>query len=208
MWPKATSRPRRPAATTARRVDGPGAAEAAAGVWRSDAPASRCGTLFDGTGAAPVPDAVVVVTDGRIAAVGPSAATAVPAGAQVVDLGDRFVMPGLVDAHSHISIVPGLGDQVGQLRQPPVPQALRATANLRRDLAAGTTTLRVMAEENFLDVDVREAIEAGVVSAPACCRHPRASPPAMATGARSPTSTAWTRSGEGSARTSSTAPTS
>jgi imidazolonepropionase-like amidohydrolase len=47
-----------------------------------------------------------------------------------------------------------------------VPQALRATANLRRDLFAGTTTLRVMAEESFLDLDVREAIEAGVIPGP------------------------------------------
>ena len=75
-------------------------------------------------------------------------------------------MPGLVDAHSHISIVPGQGDQIGQLRRPPVPQALQATANLRRDLAAGTTTMRVMAEEHFLDVEVREAIQAGVIPGP------------------------------------------
>jgi imidazolonepropionase-like amidohydrolase len=128
--------------------------------------AVRCGTLFDGTGADPVRDAVVVVDDGRIQAAGPAATTPVPAGATVVDLSGRFVMPGLVDAHSHISIVPGLGDQIGQLRQRPVPQALRATANLRRDLAAGTTTMRVMAEENFLDVDVRDAIEAGVIPGP------------------------------------------
>ena len=128
--------------------------------------ALRCGTLFDGTGAAPVRDAVVIVDGGRIAAVGPAASTPLPAGADTVDLGDRFVMPGLVDAHSHISIVPGDGDQIGQLRQPPVPQALRASANLRRDLAAGTTTLRVMAEENFLDVQVRDAIEAGVILGP------------------------------------------
>jgi imidazolonepropionase-like amidohydrolase len=84
----------------------------------------------------------------------------------VIDLGHRFVMPGLIDAHSHISIVPGKGDQIGQLRRPPVPQALQAIANLRRDLGAGTTTMRVMAEEHFLDVDVREAIEAGVVEGP------------------------------------------
>ena len=75
-------------------------------------------------------------------------------------------MPGLVDAHSHISIVPGDGDQIGQLRQDVVPQALRATSNLRRDLAAGTTTLRVMTEERFLDVQVREAIAAGVIPGP------------------------------------------
>ena len=119
----------------------------------------RCGTLFDGTGAPPLRSAVIVVEDGRITAVGPAATTPAPAGAPVLDLGDRFVMPGLVDAHSHISIVPGDGDQIGQLRQEAVPQALRATANLRRDLASGVTTLRVMTEERFLDVQVREAIE-------------------------------------------------
>ncbi|HYB69757.1 MAG TPA: amidohydrolase family protein [Candidatus Bathyarchaeia archaeon] len=104
--------------------------------------------------------------DGRIGSVGPAASTPIPSGARVIDWGDRFVMPGLVDAHSHISIVPGDGDQIGQLRQEPVPQALRATANLRRDLAAGTTTLRVMTEERFLDVQVREAIDAGVIPGP------------------------------------------
>src|SRR5512132_2381717 len=126
----------------------------------------RCGTLFDGTGADPVPGGVVVIDDGRIAAAGPADRTPTPPGARVIDLSGRFVMPGLVDAHSHISIVPGQGDQIGQLRRPPVPQALQATANLRRDLAAGTTTMRVMAEEHFLDVEVREAIQAGVIPGP------------------------------------------
>src|SRR5678816_4125748 len=64
----------------------------------------RCGTLFDATGAAPLRDAAVVVTDGRIAAVGPAATTPAPAGAEAVDWSDRFVMPGLIDCHSHASI--------------------------------------------------------------------------------------------------------
>jgi imidazolonepropionase-like amidohydrolase len=128
--------------------------------------AVRCGTLFDATGAGPIRDAIVLVDGARITAAGPAATTPIPPGAEVIDLHDRFVMPGLVDAHSHISIVPGLGDQIGQLRQPSVPQALRATANLRRDLFAGTTTLRVMSEESFLDLDVREAIEGGVIPGP------------------------------------------
>jgi imidazolonepropionase-like amidohydrolase len=126
----------------------------------------RCGTLFDGTGAGPIRDAVVIVEGERIVAAGPTATTMVPVGAVVVDLGNRFVMPGLVDAHTHASIVPGLGNQVGQLCQPIAPQALRAASNLRRNLAAGTTTMRLMAEEHFLDVDLREAIETGVIPGP------------------------------------------
>jgi imidazolonepropionase-like amidohydrolase len=124
--------------------------------------AIRCGTLFDGTGADPVRNAVVVVIDGRTASVGAAA----PPGAETLDLGDRFVMPGLVDCHSHASIVPGLGDQLGQLCRGPVPQALAATRNLRLDLAAGTTTMRIMGEEHFVDVELRDAIEAGTITGP------------------------------------------
>ena len=59
-----------------------------------------------------------------------------------------------------------MGDQMGQMRQPAVKQALRATANLQRDLMAGTTTMRVMAEEHFLDMDLREAIACGSIVGP------------------------------------------
>jgi len=108
--------------------------------------AIRCGTLFDGTGAGPVRDAMIVVADGRITTVGRADKTTAPPGAETLDLSDRFVMPGLIDCHTHASIVPGLGDQLGQLCRGPVPQALAATANLRKDLAAGTTTMRIMGE--------------------------------------------------------------
>ena len=130
-------------------------------VW-----AIRCGTLFDGTGGAPLRDAGIIVQDGRITAVGRADATAAPAGARTLDLSQRFVMPGLIDCHTHASIVPGLGDQLGQLCRGPVPQALAATRNLRQDLASGTTTMRLMGEEHFVDIDIREAIEAGVITGP------------------------------------------
>ena len=128
--------------------------------------AIRCGTLFDGTGASPRSDVLVVVTDGRITSVEPAAGRAIAPGSDTLDLRDRFVMPGLIDCHSHASIVPGQGDQLGQLCRGPVPQALAATRNLRRDLAAGTTTMRIMGEEHFVDVDVRDAIDAGVIPGP------------------------------------------
>src|SRR5438874_10617109 len=128
--------------------------------------AIRCGTLFDGVATTPLRDAMVVVDGNRITAVGPADRTPAPPGAEALDLTNRFVMPGLVDCHSHASIVPGLGDQLGQLCRGPVPRALAATANLRADLAAGTTTMRIMGEEHFLDIEVRDAIEAGVIAGP------------------------------------------
>ncbi|HZU19424.1 MAG TPA: amidohydrolase family protein, partial [Candidatus Dormibacteraeota bacterium] len=93
--------------------------------------ALRCGTLFDGTGADPVRGVTLVIENGWIRDVvaGPP-----PAGAEVWDLGDRFVMPGLIDAHTHLSIVPARGDQMGQLRERPGRKALRVARNLARDL--------------------------------------------------------------------------
>src|SRR5207244_9955507 len=121
--------------------------------------ALRCGTRCDGTGAAPIRDALVVVTDGRITSVGPAGSRADATGMETLDLSGRFVMPGLIDCHSHASIVPGQGDQLGQLCRGPVAQALAATRNLRRDLAAGMMTMRVLGGGRYGGVDVTGADE-------------------------------------------------
>jgi imidazolonepropionase-like amidohydrolase len=122
--------------------------------------------LIDGSGRAPVEYGVVVVDGDRIKAVGRQADISIPAGADIIDCGEETVLPGFVDAHSHASIVPGLGDQIGQLRQGPIPQLLRAVQNLRTDLRAGTTTMRVVGEEHFIDVELRDAIAAGRLVGP------------------------------------------
>jgi imidazolonepropionase-like amidohydrolase len=61
------------------------------------------GTLVDGTGGAPMPDAVVVARAGRIACAGPRADCPVPEGAQVLEVSGHWLTPGLVDAHVHYS---------------------------------------------------------------------------------------------------------
>ena len=58
-------------------------------------------TLIDGQGGAPLPDSVILVRDGRIAAAGPRTSTAVPSGAEVIEADGKFVIPGLVDGHVH-----------------------------------------------------------------------------------------------------------
>ncbi len=61
------------------------------------------GTLFDGTGAAPVSDAAVVVRGNRIVAAGPRAKVSVPAGARVISAEGRTILPGFIDLHFHFS---------------------------------------------------------------------------------------------------------
>jgi imidazolonepropionase-like amidohydrolase len=65
-------------------------------------------TLFDGTGAPPIPNAVLVVRDGRIVSVGPAGEVTIPGDAERVDVSGRFLIPGLVNAHGHIGSADGL----------------------------------------------------------------------------------------------------
>src|SRR5262245_36685209 len=64
--------------------------------------------IIDGTGKAAIGDAVLVVRDGRIEAVGPSARVRPPSGAQTINLDGKFVIPGLISSHVHISDVQGV----------------------------------------------------------------------------------------------------
>ncbi|MCC6394645.1 MAG: amidohydrolase family protein, partial [Bryobacterales bacterium] len=65
-------------------------------------------TLIDGTGRAPVANAGLVITDGRIAYAGPAAGLKAPAGAATTDLGGKFIMPGIINLHCHLGNVVGL----------------------------------------------------------------------------------------------------
>jgi imidazolonepropionase-like amidohydrolase len=85
---------------------------------------------------------------------------------EVLDLGDAILLPGFVDAHTHITVRPGEGDQHGQLRAQPVWQALRGVENVRRMAHSGVTTARVMGEIAGIDVAFKNAIEGGEILGP------------------------------------------
>jgi imidazolonepropionase-like amidohydrolase len=116
------------------------------------------------TGNITAPGEILVQGD-RIAAVGTSVAH--PAGAQVMDLGDTTLLPGLIDAHVHLFLHPGAEDL--QTVQESVPQrTIVATLAARDDLMAGFTAERDMGTEGAgaADTAVRDAIDQGLIPGP------------------------------------------
>ncbi|HSG20708.1 MAG TPA: amidohydrolase family protein, partial [Burkholderiaceae bacterium] len=65
-------------------------------------------TIIDGTGAAPLADGVLVITDGRVRSVGPRSAVTLPPGTTVIDVSGKYIMPGLINAHGHVGATVGL----------------------------------------------------------------------------------------------------
>ena len=127
----------------------------------------RAARLIDGRGGAVVAPAVVVVRGNKIESVGGAA----PAGAQVIDLGDVTLLPGLIDAHTHTLLQGDITaeDYDRQLFRESLPyRALRATKALRIALDHGFTTIRDLETEGamYTDVDLKKAINNGVIAGP------------------------------------------
>jgi imidazolonepropionase-like amidohydrolase len=125
----------------------------------------RAGHLID-TESGHVLDAqTIVVRDGIITDVGP--AIEVPAGARVVDLTGNTVLPGLIDAHTHLTIDAENQDPLDELQHTAADRAFKSLPNARKVLLAGFTTVRDLGSYRALvDVALRDAINRGDVVGP------------------------------------------
>src|SRR2546421_13061473 len=126
----------------------------------------KAARVFDATGTTLKDGAAVVVRGDRIVSVGTGAA---PPGARVIDLGDATLLPGFIDAHTHLT------DEFqkdyyhfiyNRLMRFPAEQSLYAAMYARRTLGAGFTTVRNVGAYDFVDVGLRNAINAGVAEGP------------------------------------------
>jgi imidazolonepropionase-like amidohydrolase len=124
--------------------------------------------VIDGTGAAPIANGVVVVTDDKIVAVGRQGSVAIPAGARTIELGDATLLPGFIDAHTHI-IGRELKDPQSDdalVRDYEATGAIIGVANAQKTLMAGFTTIRNVGAPNFDDMALRKVIGEGFVIGP------------------------------------------
>src|SRR5882724_123885 len=127
----------------------------------------KAARMFDGKSNSLSVPGLVLVTGGKIAGVGAQAA--IPAGAETIDLGDATLLPGFIDAHTHITMMYSddwKQNLIDGLQKTVAERALDASANARVTLLAGFTTVRDVGSSDFLDVGLRNAIRDGVVPGP------------------------------------------
>jgi imidazolonepropionase-like amidohydrolase len=127
--------------------------------------AIHAGRLVDVVSGTVLLDQTILVSGERITAVGPSASITVPAGAQRIDLGRETVLPGLIDAHVHLTGDPTLAGY-NSLGVSDIRAALYGAGAARKTLDAGFTTVRNVGASGFGDVALRDAIDAGEVPGP------------------------------------------
>ncbi len=125
----------------------------------------KAARLFDGTSDSVTRNATIVIQGNRITSIGGT----VPAGAEVIDLGDATLLPGFMDAHVHLSEESGDNwylDWFQTIMRQPTEQALLASTYARKTIEAGVTTVRDVGSSNYVSVGMRNAINNGWIVGP------------------------------------------
>jgi imidazolonepropionase-like amidohydrolase len=112
-------------------------------------------TLIDGTGRAPVADAAIVITDGRITWAGPISKLQVPAGAEIVDLEGKYVIPGIINLHGHLANTRGLTQSADNYTRENLEDNLKTYASY------GVTSVLSLGSDQDLVYQVRSEQRAG-----------------------------------------------
>ncbi|MFZ0394509.1 MAG: amidohydrolase family protein [Terracidiphilus sp.] len=125
----------------------------------------RVGHLLDvRTGKLSDNQTIVIVGD-TIQSVAPSGSVPSQPGDNIVDLGSMYAMPGMIDVHTHLTMNPDF-DPYRELTETDAKDAINGVVNARTTLMAGFTSVRNVGANGFVDVDLRDAVNAGQVLGP------------------------------------------
>jgi imidazolonepropionase-like amidohydrolase len=140
----------------------PGAAPA-----QQPAPTSyiRAGHLFDSSSGHYLDNVTLVIANHRVQSIEP-AGFQPPAGAQVLDLSADYVLPGLIDCHTHLTSRADSYEEILSFTQTPFDAAIAGVVNAKKTLEAGFTTVRDVGSPAFLAVDLRKNIDSGFIPGP------------------------------------------
>ena len=122
-------------------------------------------TLIDGTGVLPIEQATLLIKGDIIEAVGPREAITIPAGAEVIDIHGKYLLPGLIDTHIHLDLH-GMADTFQENMVEDKLRTLRAAKEMEATLKAGFTTIRNVGSVNYIDFAVKAGIEQGLIQGP------------------------------------------
>jgi len=124
----------------------------------------RAGKLLDVRTGKTLTNQAIVIEDGKIVSIGPDSGATADANVKVIDLSSKTVLPGLIDAHTHLTFNPRFGYDTLAISVP--REALIGAKNARVTLLAGFTSVRNVGANAFSDVALRDAINAGDVPGP------------------------------------------
>ncbi|HEY6376457.1 MAG TPA: amidohydrolase family protein [Edaphobacter sp.] len=125
----------------------------------------KAGHLFDSETGIYRQNVVLVLAKDRIQSIESSTFT-IPSGAKVVDLSQNYVLPGLIDCHTHLGARADKYDPINSFKSTPFTHAYASVVNAQRTLNAGFTTVRDVGSRPFMAVDLRNAINEGLIPGP------------------------------------------
>lgn len=126
----------------------------------------KVGHIFDATSDKLRDNVVLVIDSQRITKVAPASEVTIPADASVVDLSKDWVLPGLIDCHTHLEARADQYDPINEVRETPFMGGFNGVVNANKTLQAGFTSVRDVGSQPFFAVDLRKAIDSGFISGP------------------------------------------